>query len=80
MTNALIIFLAYGFYLMVVGVIVVLAWYSEKLDPDNQLPASIWDEILPNRSKSNIYPAVTKPSRLPIPIQIKGVLNGQKAA
>ncbi len=48
MTNALIIFLAYGFYIFVVGMILVLSWYSEKLDPHSELPDSILDEILPN--------------------------------
>ncbi|MEH6822902.1 MAG: hypothetical protein V7629_03185 [Motiliproteus sp.] len=49
MANSLIILCTYGIYLMVVWIIVVLSWYSEKMDPDNELPPSIWDEIFPNR-------------------------------
>lgn len=47
MSNTLIILLAYGFYLILVGVIVVLSWYAEKLDPSNELPPSLWDEFFP---------------------------------
>lgn len=67
MSNTLIIFLAYGFYLMVVGIIVVLSWYSEKMDPLNQLPPSIWDEIFPNRKRANSTQGISKRQVTPSP-------------
>lgn len=50
MSNALIIFLAFSVYLLTVTLFVYLSWYCEKLDPDNELPDSIWDEIAPHRA------------------------------
>lgn len=60
MANALIILLAYGFYLMLVGIVVVLSWYAEKMDPLNELPASIWDEIFPYRKRANSCQGISK--------------------
>lgn len=54
MSNALIILLAYGFYLFVVGLVVVLSWYAEKLDPSNELPPTLWDEFFPGYSQRRI--------------------------
>ncbi len=67
MANALIILLAYGIYLMLVGTIVVLSWYSEKMDPDNQLPPSIWDEIFPNRKRAQRRQGISKRQVKPSP-------------
>ncbi|WP_207061353.1 hypothetical protein [Motiliproteus sp. SC1-56] len=72
MSNVLIISLCYGAYLLVVGLIALGAWYSEKLDPDNDLPPSIWDEILPpdwdreaiTRKPVEVRPAFLKESTL----------------
>lgn len=51
MSNALVILLGYGLYLLMVGAIAAGAWYAEKLDPDNDLPDSLLDEIFPCKSK-----------------------------
>ncbi len=71
MTNALIIFLAYGFYIFVVGMILVLSWYSEKLDPHSELPDSILDEILPNGKFPHWYqqpqPQRHRPAQIVLP-------------
>lgn len=47
MNTFVLVCLTYAVYLLEVGVILLAAWYSEKLDPENDLPPSIWDEILP---------------------------------
>lgn len=80
MTNALIILLGYGCYLMLVGIILMLSWYSEKLDPTNQLPDSIWDEIFPDRKNGYPRKTPTKQAQQTVPIQIKHVLDDQRAA
>ncbi|MEH6471253.1 MAG: hypothetical protein V7752_08385 [Halopseudomonas sp.] len=75
MANALIILLGYSIYLIVVAAIVVLSWYSEKLDPSNELPDSIWDEIFPDQKYSKRRPVSRKQGqsyRLPlIPLNSK---------
>ena len=76
MTNALIILLAYGFYLMVVGTILVLSWYSEKLDPHSELPESIWDEILPHRSVAHWYQAAQPPQHKASPFMLPLLAKG----
>lgn len=51
MSNALIIFLSYGAYLVMVGSVLVLSWLGEKLDPDTELKGSLWDELFPSRHR-----------------------------
>lgn len=64
MSNALIILLAYGFYLIVVGSIVVLSWYAEKLDPSYELPPSLWDEFFPTQRQRRIKSHTKKRRRI----------------
>ena len=66
MSNGLIILLSFALYIVMVVTVVGVSWYVEKLDPSNELPASIWDEILPPQARSKSRPqSRPHPSRLP---------------
>ncbi|RDE22489.1 hypothetical protein DV711_07755 [Motiliproteus coralliicola] len=65
MANFLIILLGYSLFLLLVGAVLILSWYAEKLDPDNELPDSILDEFFPERQRHEQDHAETEPSMLP---------------
>lgn len=71
MNNPTIICLAYAVYLLGVGIILAAAWYSEKLDPENDLPPSIWDEILPPARPAAAEPQPPAPGLYPLQAGLK---------
>ena len=68
MSNTLMILLGYGAYLALVLSVAGLSWYVEKLDPLNELPESIWDEILPRNRPRQQLTTPRQPLRIRQPL------------